>query len=137
MTMETWTDRQRKEAHRGALPILVRLRHLWHRARMDDSARDAYEEGLWWYPLQAQDVRLQCPEVPERVALACAAILSPANNWAALKERLPAFIGAAIDGDPLPAFPTYGRQRAVAAALVAWSSTLLDEPSDAGIERFV
>jgi hypothetical protein len=54
---------------------------------------------------------------PEAVIHA-AATLSPATAWAVVLRDLPGFIRAALDGDPVPPFATYGRQRALAARII-------------------
>lgn len=50
--------------------------------------------------------------------IAAAATLSPATSWHLLVADLPEFLHAALEGDPVPPFATYGAQRMKAARIV-------------------
>lgn len=83
------------------------------------AARGLPRRGLLWYRVEAQWIGREAERagIPFHVAAAVAAALSPATAWGPLRERFPAFIDAAMAGDRRPAFPTYGAQRVLAAAV--------------------
>lgn len=85
--------------------------------------------ALAWYRIERARLEVIAAEIRDERALpvealradtviAAAAVLSPATSWHALVVDLPGFILAALDGDPRPAFATYGRQRALAARII-------------------
>jgi hypothetical protein len=77
----------------------------------------ARRDALDWYPINA--LKVVDIGAAHRIGIGpsiyCAATLSPATSWAGLLENLSAFMADALDGDPRPDFPTYGRQRSLAA----------------------
>lgn len=85
--------------------------------------------ALAWYRIErarlevtASEVReargLRPEDLPAETVIAVAATLSPATSWHHLMADLPAFLLAALDGDPVPPFATYGSQRAKASRIV-------------------
>lgn len=68
---------------------------------------------------EVRDARgLRSDDLTPETVIAAAATLSPATSWHLLVADLPAFILAALDGDPCPPFATYGAQRSKAARIV-------------------
>lgn len=99
------------------------------RASRRTMTRAQRDRALGWYRSEragleslAWDVReergLQIGDLRAETVVAVAATLSPATSWGALLADLPGFIAAALDGEPVPPFATYGAQRAKAARLI-------------------
>lgn len=82
--------------------------------------------ALAWYRVERARLEGIASEVREgfgryvraESVIAAAATLSPATSWHHLVADLPGFIRAALGGDPLPDFATYGAQRRKAATII-------------------
>ncbi len=108
--------------------IAARLLELEARSRSTLSPAERADARTWYVAnrLRLERValdgadRFALIDRPDWVAdvVHAAATLSPATSWAALLDRLPGFLADALAGVPVPDFPTYGRQRALAARIV-------------------
>lgn len=83
--------------------------------------RNERADALTWYV--ANRLRLERiavdADLPGEVVVHVAATLSPATSWGIVLRDLPDFLARAKAGELLPPFATYGRQRYLAARIVA------------------
>lgn len=128
--------RDRKARARKARAAASRARDAvlaaWYAANGSQEGRELIAHGRDWYPRELARISAigEAHGVDVDTAVAVAAVLSPATPWVGLVGRLGAFLAAALAGDPRPDFPTYGRQRELAASIARARSgvTLVSGP---------
>jgi hypothetical protein len=117
--------------------IAGRLLELEAQSRRTLSKGERADARTWYV---AQRLRLERiaaeAEVPPEVAIHAAATLSPATSWNVVVRDLPGFIRAALAGDPVPPFATYGRQRMLAARMLRQGFALGGEASGPKVRPF-
>ena len=99
--------------------IAARLLGLERDSRRTMSVQERTDARAWYAAqrLVLERIAVEAGVLPE-VVIHAAATLSPATAWTGVVRDLPGFVRAALAGDPVPPFATYGRQRMLAAAIV-------------------
>ena len=117
--------------------IAARLLELERAARRTLSPGELADARTWYVAqrLRLERIAAETGTLPE-VAIHAAATLSPATSWNVVVRDLPGFIRAALAGDPVPPFATYGRQRLLAARMLRHGFTLGGEASGPKVRPF-